>query len=137
MSNLRCEPAITISIADLGTTGNYLPSTATVTQRKINNYPISVEITNNTVIKSTETGLLKNTALPLPARKVHLFPELNKASLSIDLFCDNGCDVLFNDKSVIVIDRQTKKELMRGGRDKISRLFMLNLKNSKSKQLKK
>jgi len=132
MSELSCEPIIHNAIADSGTTGNYLPSTATVTHRTTATHPISVEVANGTVIKSTETGLLKNTALPLAARKVHLFPELNKALLSIGLFCDNGCDVLFNDTNVIVIDRKTKKELMRGGRDKISKLFMLDLDDASS-----
>ena len=77
MSKLDCEPTINNAIADSGTTGNYLPSTATVTQRKITKHPISVEVANGTVIQSTETGLLKNTALPLTTPKVHLFPELN------------------------------------------------------------
>ena len=109
MSKLGCEPTIHKAIADSDTTGNYLPSTTTVTQRTTAKHPISVEVINGTVIKSTETGLLKNTALPLSARNAHLFPDLNKALLSIGLFSDNGCDVLFNDTNVIVIDRKTKK----------------------------
>ena len=59
MSKLSCEPTINTAIADSGTTGNYLPSSAIVTQRKIAKHPISVEVANGTVIKSTETGLLK------------------------------------------------------------------------------
>ena len=132
MSKLSCEPTINTAIADSGTTGNYLSSSAIVTQRKIAKHPISVKVANGTVIKSTNTGLLKNIALPLLARKLHLFPELNKALLSIGLFCDSGCDVLSNDPNVIVIDRKTKKELMRGGRDKISKLFMLDFDDSSS-----
>ena len=107
------KPNNILSIADSGSTGNYLLSSATVNQQKIAKYPISVEVVNGTVIKSTEIGLLKNIDLPTPARKVHLFPKPNKALLSIGLFCNNRYNVLFNDTHVILIDRK-KKELMRG-----------------------
>ena len=109
MSNLMSKPNNTLAIADSGLTRNYLPSSATVTQRTITKHPIYVEVASSTVIQSIEIGLLKNTDLPTPAGKIHLFLELYKALLSIGLFCGSGCDVLFNDEHVIVIDRKTKK----------------------------
>ena len=108
MSNLMYKPNNTLTIADSGSIGNYLPNSATITQRTIAKHPISVEVVNDTVIKSIEIGLLKSTYLPTPARKIHLSLELKKALLSIGLFYDNGCDVIFNNEHVIVIYRKTK-----------------------------
>ena len=89
MSNLMSKPNNTLIIADSGLNGYYLPSSATITQRTIVKHLISVEMANGTIIKYTEIGLFKNIDLPAPTRKVPLFPELNKALLSIGLFCDN------------------------------------------------
>ena len=51
--------------------------------------PIEVELPVGDIIKSTETGQLPNEDLPLEARKVHPFPNLKHALVSIRLFCDN------------------------------------------------
>ena len=105
MSNLMSKPNNTLAIVDSQLIRNYPPSSATVTQRTIAKHPISIEAANSNVIQSTEIGSLKNTDLPTNARKVYLFPELQRALLFIGLFCDNISDVLFKDEHVIVIDR--------------------------------
>ena len=70
------------------------------------------------IIYSSHTDLLPQNNLPLVAQQAHIFPDLkNKALLSIDMFYDNECLALFDDKKVYIIDKRTNKNIMHGTRE--------------------
>ena len=81
---------------------------------------------NGTIIHSTHTGLIPNDSIPLAARRTHLFKELDQALISIGVFCDNGCMALFDDTQVVIFNKETKEILMRGPRNKLTGLYMLD-----------
>ena len=59
----------------------------------------------------------------MEARTVHIFPDFKHALVSIGLFCNNGCLAIFEGKEVIIIDKNTKKIIMRGGKEPLTKLF--------------
>ena len=86
---------------------------------------------NGAIIHSSHTALLQNKDLPLKAREAHIFPGLeNRALLSIGTFCDNGCIAQFDENKVIIIDKQSNKIIMQGGRDPITTLYMIELEQN-------
>ena len=89
--------------------------------------PIEVKLPAGETIKSTETVQLSNEDLPLETGKVHIFLDLKHALMLIGLFCDNGCLAIFDEKEVRIINKKTNKIIMRGGRDPITYLFMLEI----------
>ena len=89
--------------------------------------PIEVKLPAGDIIKSTETGQLPNKDLPLESRKYYLIPDLKHVLLSIVLFCDNGCLAIFDKKEVRIIDKKTKKVIMRRIRDPLTKLVMYHL----------
>ena len=76
---------------------------------------------------STHTALLSQQDLPIQARKVHIFPGINKALLSIGTLCNHGCQATFDDKSVLILNKGSGKVVMKGKRDPRSNLYMINL----------
>ena len=76
---------------------------------------------------STHTELLSKKDLPIEARKTHLFPGLNKSLLSIGNVFDHGCQEVFNDKTVLILNKGTGKIMMKGKRYPPSNLYMLDL----------
>ena len=63
----------------------------------------------------------------MESRKAHPFPGLNKALLSIGTFCDHGFQAVFYDKTVLILNKGNEKIMMKGTRDPLSNLYMLNL----------
>ena len=47
--------------------------------------------------------------------------------MSIGLFCDNRCLAIFDKKEVRIIDKKTKKYIIRGGIDPLTKIFMLDI----------
>ena len=77
---------ITKAIAYLGTTVNFMPNGSKVINIKKATISIEVKLPAGEIIKYTEIGLLPNKGLPLETIRVHLFPYLKHALLSIGLF---------------------------------------------------
>ena len=95
-------PAI---VADTGATAHFFEqqhhhlvhTTIPVTHVTPTAKGISVLLPNQATMQSSHTGLLNLPALPLQARKVHLFPKLASGSLlSIGQLCDAGCQATFD-----------------------------------------
>ena len=83
---------------------------------------------NGTIIHSTHTGIIPDDSIPLAARRAYLFKELYQALISIGAFCDNVCMALFDDAQVIIFGKETKEILMRGPRNTLTGLYILDLK---------
>ena len=77
--------------------------------------------------KCQHTTLLFKQDLLIATREEHLFPGINKALLSIEIFCNHGCHAIFDDKTVLVLNKGSGKVMMKGKRDPNSDLYMLNL----------
>ena len=86
---------------------------------------------NGEIITSTHTVLLSRPDLPLQAQKAHIYTCFNKALLSIGTLCDHGCEAIFNDKYVRILNKQSGKIIMRGTQDTRTNLYMLNLTQQK------
>ena len=70
-------------IVDSGITENAVPVGKKVINIRAAHVPIAVKLTSGEIVKSTQTGLLPNKNIPLGARKVHIFPYLKHALVSI------------------------------------------------------
>ena len=116
-----------LAVADTRTTGNYLNLDSPCDNIQQAVHPLSIQITNGGVIKSTHTALLSHQDLPIQSRKAHLFPELNNALLSIGTLCDNVCEATFNDKYVLILNKGSGKVIMKFTRNPRSNVYMLNL----------
>jgi hypothetical protein len=67
--------------------------------------PITVSLPDGTTINATHYGYLKELNVPLEARKVLFFPELQCALLSVSALCDTpGVTVTFTNAQVTVTD---------------------------------
>ena len=76
---------------------------------------------NGAIMHTSHTAFLQNIDLPLKDREAHIFPGLeNRALLYIGTFCDNGCIAQFDENKVIIIDKESNKIIMQGGRDPIT-----------------
>ena len=82
---------------------------------------------NGEIITSTHTALLSKTDLTIEARKAHLFPGLNKSLLSIGTLCDHGCQAVFDDNKVLILNKGNGKRMMKGKIYPLPNLYMLNL----------
>ena len=56
-----------------------------------------------------------------------MFKELYQALISIGAFCDNGCMALYDDTQVVMFKKETKEIFMRGPRNTLTSLYMLEL----------
>ena len=63
----------------------------------------------------------------MEAHKAHRFPDINKSLLSIGTLYDHGYQAVFNKKTVLVLNKGNYKIMMKGKRDPLSNLYMLNL----------
>ena len=86
---------------------------------------------NGEIITSTHTALLYHQDLPLQAWKLHLFPGLNKALLSIGTLRYHVCEANFNDKSILIFNKWSGNFIIKGTRDPCTNLYMLNLTQQK------
>ena len=54
-------------------------------------------------------------------------PGISKALVSVETFCDHGCQAVLDDKKVIIINKGNGKILMKFRQDPLSNLYLLNL----------
>ena len=85
--------------------------------KKITIITLPVRIPNGEIITSTYTELLSKTDLPVEARKADIFPCLKKALLSIEKNCYHGCQAVFDNNKVLILNKSNRKIMMRGRRD--------------------
>ena len=116
-----------LEVADTGTTGHYLTLDSPCDNKQQYVHPLPIQIPNGGIITSTHTSILSHQDLLLQAQKSHIFPGINKALLSIGKFCDHGCEAIFNDKSVRILNKWSGKVVMKGTRDPRKNLYILNL----------
>ena len=96
-------PIISRLVADTGTTGHFLESSTSYTNKLVSHPDISVLLPNHGVMKSTHTAQLSLPFLPPEACKAHIFPCLASGSLiSIGQLCDYGCTATFTTTTVVV-----------------------------------
>ena len=113
-------------VAYTGTTVHHITLDSTCDNKQLAISPLPIRVPNREIITSTHTSLLSKKYLPIAAWKAHIFPGLNKALLSIGTLCDHGCQAIFNDKKVLIINKGSGKVMMKGKQDPHSHLYMLN-----------
>ena len=95
---------VDFAIADAGATGHFLVPGAPVKNMVKAAYPLSINLPQGEVIKSTHEGVLDIPWLPAAARKAHIVPDLVHSSLvSIRELCNAGCKVHYDGDYVNVI----------------------------------
>ena len=109
---------------------NFPPSSTKCDDIKLAVVSLPVKMPNGTIIHSTHTGLIPNDSIPLAAHRAHLFKELYQALISIGVFCDIGCMALFDDAQVVIFNKETKEILMRGPRNTLTGLYMIDLEQN-------
>ena len=102
---------------ETGTTGNDMTLEYPCNNKQNTVIPIPIRITNREKITSTHTALLLKTDLSIEARKTYLFPGLNKVLLSIGTFCDHVRQAVFDDNTVLILNKGNGKIMMKGKRD--------------------
>ena len=96
-------PIISRLVADTSTTGHFLESSTSYTNKLVAHPGISVLIPNHGVMKSTQTVQLTLPFLLPEACKAQVFPCLVLGSLiSIGQLCDYGCAATFTTTTVTV-----------------------------------
>ena len=94
----RIKIAVDMAVADAGATGHFvLPGTPVIDVLPTSN-PISINLPDGSVIKSTHTCRINIPWLPESATRAHIVPGLAHTSLiSIAVLCDAGCKVTYDD----------------------------------------
>ena len=116
-----------LEVADTGTTGHYLTIDSSCDNKQLEISPLPIRMPNWGIITSTHTALLYKKDLTVEARKANLFLGINKTLLSIGTFCDHICQDIFDDKTVIILNKVSGKVMMKGKQDSLSTMYMLNL----------
>ena len=114
-------------MADTGTTGHYLTLDSSCENKQLAITSLPIRMPNGEIIRSTHTALHYRQYLSIAARKAHLFPGMSKALLSIGTFCDHGCQAIFDDKTVLILNKGSAKVMTKGKKYPHSNLYMLNL----------
>ena len=83
-------------------------------------------------IQATHSSELKIAALPIQARKAHVFPQLKTSLISIPQLCDAGYKAIFDENKVDIV--KDNKILLDGHRDKESNLYMIDLDRASKRQ---
>ena len=80
-----------MAIIDSGCSGNYLHDDAPIVNKDPNAPRITAGTPNGSIIQSSGSALLTDTALPTHARQLTIFPGLTNLSLlSVGQFADAG-----------------------------------------------
>ena len=117
-----------IAATDSGTSGHFLKSNSPCVNKITEINPLGIRMPYGHIIFSSHTALLPQDTLPIEARQAHILPDLkNKALLSIGMFCNNRCLVLFDDEKVYILDKRTNKNIMHVTRDNKSSLYIVPL----------
>ena len=72
---------------------------------------------NGEIITSTHMALLSKPDLLIEARITHIFAGINKALLSIGNVFDRVCQNIFNENTVIILNKGSGKVMMKGKKD--------------------
>ena len=119
-------PPNVLAIADSGSTAHFCTATAAVINKRPASRPIGIANPNGSIMYSSHEAELDLPSLPLAARRVHIVPSLQSASLlSMGQLCDAGCTVTFDAKSVAV--HLDDKCLLAGVRTPATGLWQLSL----------
>ena len=114
------------AIADSGSTAHFCTISAHVINKRVTANPIGIANPNGAIMYSTHEADLDLPSLPLAARRVHIVPALQSASLlSMAQLCDAGCQVTFDATSVRV--HLNDALLLTGIRAPATGLWHLNL----------
>ena len=119
------------AIADAGATGHFLLPGTPVIDVMPATKPISINLPDGSVIRSTHTCRLNIPWLPEEATKGHIVPGLAHTSLvSISVLCDAGCRVEYDEGQCRVNYRG--RTVWHGGREPSTKLWVLPLKPTKN-----
>ena len=91
-------------ILDSGCTNRYFPPDYPVTNLHPTNAGLNVTLPDSTTIKSTHTATLPIPSLDANATKVHIFPTLLSALLSVGQLCDSDCSITFKKNEVSIFN---------------------------------
>jgi hypothetical protein len=83
-------------LIDSGSTGHYFAPTEALTNIRPTTAPLTVQVANQQVMRSTHTAELPLPSLPQEARQVDVFPDMNKSLVAVSPLCDAGCTVTFD-----------------------------------------
>ena len=86
---------------------------------------MQVKLPDRTIIKSTHTVLLNIKQFPMKAPRVHFFPDIKHALLSISMLCDEGYTAIFDEEKVYII--KDSIVILHGNRDPRTNLYMVNI----------
>ena len=87
-----------MAVADIGATGNFMLQGTPVIDVLPTSRPISINLPNGSVIKSTHTHRINIPWLPERATRAYIVPGLAHTSLIlIAVLCDAGCKVTYDD----------------------------------------
>ena len=97
-------------VADTGTTATFLSSDFVeihgehVINIRPNPNPVSIQLPDESIIRTTHLCNLNLPALPTEATKAHICPDLGSDTslLSIGTLCDAGCEAIFRAHECII-----------------------------------
>ena len=99
----RIKIAVVMVVADARATGHFMLPETPVIDILPTSRPITINLPNGSVIKSTHTCRINIPWLPENATRAHIVPELAHTSLIlIALLCDAGCKVTYDDDECMV-----------------------------------
>ena len=110
------QTVVETAVEDTRKTGNYPTLDSPCDNKQLAIIPLPIRMPNGKIITSTHTALLSKQEPPITAHKEHIIPGLNKAFLSIVTFCDHGCQAIFDENSVLILNKGSGKLMMRGKR---------------------
>ena len=94
-----------LSVADKGTTGHFLTLDSSCDNKKnCNNFIPHPHAEQGNNHFNPQVTTLQNRP-PIEEHKAHLFIDINKYLLSIGTFFDHGFEAVFDDKTVLIIDK--------------------------------
>ena len=87
-----------MAVADAGATGQFVLPGTTVTNVKVSQHPLKINLTDGDCLTSTHTCKLEIPWLPNDANEAHIVPVLAHASLIyIKILCNARCKVTYDD----------------------------------------
>jgi hypothetical protein len=113
--------------ADSGCTSHFLKSNSHCIDEQVAHNGMRVKLADGKIIQATCTPLLDSLQLPIQARRVHIFRDLqNSALLSMSqAFCDNNCEARFTKTNVTTFQKDSI--ILQGERDSVTGLWQLDL----------
>ena len=112
----------TSAILDSGCSNHYFPPDCPVTNLNNTNNGLIVTLPDSSTIQATHTATLPIPTLTNKATKVHVFPHLHSALISIGQLCDSECTVTFK-KKLAYIHNATNELIAVGTRDPTSGMW--------------